>query len=481
MDSDDSLISDASDISDVSSVASDVSDATSIVSEGSTHFGDDDFSDVTSESSFASELSEGKRASQGGPWTDEEVAVLTELIQEFPERDASGAKVKLNARFSEMKAALVARLPGNARGKTELRDQVKLMGKTTVAAGGTKGGPWTDEEVAVLTELIQEFPERDASGGRVDANGRYTNMRAALAKRIPGNNRGKTELRDQVKLMGKAKVAQGGGRAGGAWTDEEVEVLKALIVEYPERDVNGGRVDANGRYSNMKAALADRLPGNARGKTELRDQVKLLAATAKALGGDKPKDRPWLDDEIEVLKELMVEFPEKDPATGQRADANARYGNMKRELGERLPESADRGKTDIRNQVKVLKGAAAYADGGGKGVGGGGGGGGKASSDKKAPTDNGTWAEEENEALKALVVDFPEKVRCAVRGRGGREGGREEGIEGEREEGVGRGEEVGPVMVGEKKTGDTIFSWMEQARVRAVMWAVVRAMPGRRG
>ena len=232
MDSDDSLISDASDISDVSSVASDVSDATSIVSEGSTHFGDDDFSDVTSESSFASELSEGKRASQGGPWTD--------------------------------------------------------------------------EEVAVLTELIQEFPERDASGGRVDANGRYTNMRAALAKRIPGNNRGKTELRDQVKLMGKAKVAQGGGRAGGAWTDEEVEVLKALIVEYPERDVNGGRVDANGRYSNMKAALADRLPGNARGKTELRDQVKLLAATAKALGGDKPKDRPWLDDEIEVMKEISA-------------------------------------------------------------------------------------------------------------------------------------------------------------------------------
>ena len=174
MDSDDSLISDASDISDVSSVASDVSDATSIVSDGSTLMGDDDFSDVTSEasdSSFVSELSEGKQASQGGPWTAGEVAVLAELVKEFPERDASGAKVNTNARFSEMKAALAKRLPGNSRGKTELRDQVKLMNKTKVAAGGTKGGPWTDEEVAVLTELIKEFPERDASGGRVDANG----------------------------------------------------------------------------------------------------------------------------------------------------------------------------------------------------------------------------------------------------------------------------------------------------------------------
>jgi hypothetical protein len=268
--------------------------------------------------------------------------------------------------------------------------------------GVTRGGPWADEEVAVLAELIQEFPERDASGARVKPNQRYSEMKAALAKRLPGNARGKTELRDQVKRMAPTVPASSGGKEGPTkpWSEKEVEVLKALIVEFPETDAMGVRTDANTRYSSMKSAFTGYLPESVRGKTELRDQVRLMTklslSAAGGLGGRK--GRPWGDEEIEVLKELMVEFPEKDPATGQRADANARYGNMKRELGERLPESAARGKTEIRDQCKVLKGSGVRGMGAPQGG-------------IRAPTDSGIWSEEEIAVLKVLLVEIPEKVR----------------------------------------------------------------------
>ena len=53
-----------------------------------------------------------------------------------------------------------------------------------------------------------------------------------------------------------------------------MEVLKALIVEFPETDAMGVRTDANTRYSNMKSAFTGYLPESIRGKTELRDQVR---------------------------------------------------------------------------------------------------------------------------------------------------------------------------------------------------------------
>ena len=54
----------------------------------------------------------------------------------------------------------------------------------------------------MLAALVQEFPERDASGTRVDANERYGTIRKEMAKRLPGGtSRGKTEIRAQVKIL----------------------------------------------------------------------------------------------------------------------------------------------------------------------------------------------------------------------------------------------------------------------------------------
>jgi hypothetical protein len=74
--------------------------------------------------------------------------------------------------------------------------------------------------------------------------------------------------------------------------------------------------------------------------------------------------RPWGNDEIEVLKKLIAEFPERDATTGHRVDAKRRYAILKRELRARLPKQhAARGKTEIRDQCAVLKGASAFIKG----------------------------------------------------------------------------------------------------------------------
>ena len=156
----------------------------------------------------------------------------------------------------------------------------------------TKAGvaPWLDDELAVLTALVAEYPERDAATGRrVDVNDRFRSIRAQLTSRLPDLvPRGKTEIRDCVQALKRAAGSDGDSTRtpndGGAWTAEESRVLAELIEEFPDRrDASGQRVDANERYGTIRKEMARRLPSNKpRGKTEIRAHVKLLTSGGNA-------------------------------------------------------------------------------------------------------------------------------------------------------------------------------------------------------
>ena len=148
-------------------------------------------------------------------------------------------------------------------------------------------------------------------------------------------------------------------KAGVApWLDDELAVLAALVAEYPERDAaTGRRVDVNDRFRSIRAQLTSRLPDlEPRGKTELRDCVQALK---RAAGSDDPTRTPndggaWTAEESRVLAELIEEFPDRRDASGQRVDANERYGTIRKEMARRLPGNNPRGKTEIRAHVKLL-------------------------------------------------------------------------------------------------------------------------------
>ena len=85
-------------------------------------------------------------------------------------------------------------------------------------------------------------------------------------------------------------------------------------------------------------------------------------------GGGSPRRRsaggssvPWSREEIDVLQAMIVEFPEKDPSTGKRVDRTARARNIREGMVRRLPHLPQRGKNEIREQCKILKGAAKRA------------------------------------------------------------------------------------------------------------------------
>ena len=116
--------------------------------------------DASAESKEAASLSAKLATARWEKWTDKEVAVLTELVEQFPERDASGMKVKSNPRYSSIRKELKRRVPGCSHGKTAIRDQAKLLKtKTKTTSAKTAKKATTTSVPATRKSRKQELAE----------------------------------------------------------------------------------------------------------------------------------------------------------------------------------------------------------------------------------------------------------------------------------------------------------------------------------